>query len=130
MAITTQYEANGNLRVHIVTGELGFDDLVAMLSEMYEHPAFRPDQDALWDLREALLTKFSTEQVREVGRLVRDKWLKQGEGRSALVVARKADFGMARMYEAYLGSQTADRTSVFSDIDEARIWLRSGTSDG
>jgi hypothetical protein len=100
-----------------------------MLSDMYERPDFRPQQDALWDMRDAILTEFSTEEVRQIAALVAANWGHTSSSRAAMVVSRKVDFGMVRMYEMQLTPDTEGRTQVFTDIDEAWAWLRAPTHE-
>lgn len=123
MPITTRTDPDHGVRVHEARGSLTFDELYAVLKKMYEDPGFDPHQDALWDLREAVLTEFSAEDVRRVAALVRDNWADRSSARAAMVVSRKADFGMVRMYELQLAPPTEDRTRVFTDLAEAWDWL-------
>jgi hypothetical protein len=124
MTIRTESDDTADIRIHRVSGVLQFDELLEALAALYGGAEFRPEQNALWDLREADLTEFSTDQVRTIVGLVREKWAATGTARAALVVAVTADFGMARMYEQWLGAEPEGRVGVFEDFDEARAWVQ------
>jgi len=124
MSITTKFDDKADIRMHQVAGLLRFDELREALSALYASPEYRPEQNALWDLREADLTGFSKDQVAGIVSLVREKWASAGTGRAALVVSAPADFGMARMYEQWLGAEPENRVCVFQDLDGARVWLQ------
>jgi hypothetical protein len=50
---------------------------------------------------------------------------KEASGRVAVVVHRDVDFGMARMYSAYVDEFSAE-VRVYRDFDEAVRWLTEG----
>lgn len=123
MPIATQIESATGLRIHKVTGSLTFTELRETLQALYASPDFRPEQNALWDLRDSVLTTFTTAQVREIVEPVRSHWGTRGAPRAALVVCRDADFGMARMYELQLDVEGTAEVRVFRDLEEARVWV-------
>jgi hypothetical protein len=105
-----------------VTGEISMDQVRNTLEDVYAHPDFRPEAGAVWDLV-AATGDIPTEDVRHladfVGKLVGEK----APGKVAIVVAHDFEFGMARMYETILGSQSSKPIMVFRDMDEAKRWL-------
>jgi hypothetical protein len=85
--------------------------------------------NALWDLREAITTDVSSDDVRKIVELVADRRPSGVSSRFALVVSRDADFGMARMYEAQLNHVSPGQIQVFRDIEEATTWV-TGAPEG
>ena len=131
MPITTQVDARNNLRLHRVSGVLRFDELRSALATLYADQRYEPEQNALWDLREADLSDFSTDQVRGIVSLVRSAWAEAGNAKAALVVSETFAFGMARMYEQWLGAQPESRIGLFESFDEALVWLQGiGSNSG
>jgi hypothetical protein len=79
--------------------------------------------NALWDLREAVTTDMSSDDVRKVAQMVKGRRPSGVSLRVALVVSRDADFGVARMFEAQLDPASHGDLQVFRDIDEATTWV-------
>jgi hypothetical protein len=77
----------------------------------------------MWDLRDADLTAFSTDDIKSVSGLVKQNWGTSSSSRAALVVSRDVDFGLARMYEQLLDNGSTGDVTVFRDYDEAIAWL-------
>lgn len=125
MKITTNINKEADLRTHKVTGTLSLNELLAKLDEIYSIPDFEPDMNVLWDLKDADLASFSTDDIHKVRDFVGHKWGTGGTSRAALVVSRDIDFGLSRMYEVSLESITTSKLQVFRDMDKALAWLRS-----
>ena len=123
MELTTTFSAEYDLRVHTIRGELVLEELLETLRSLYESPEFRPEQNSLWDVREARLEGLSSDQVKQIGDLVSEHWGKQAAPKSALVASKDLAFGLARMYEARLESRGQVR--VFREMEEALSWLGS-----
>ncbi|UCF05396.1 MAG: hypothetical protein JSV33_16045 [bacterium] len=125
MGVTTDIDIESKIRMHKVTGALQRDELIAVLDKVYKTPGYDPDMDVVWDLREADLTSFSSEDIQAVRNFVGRKWGTGGKSRAALVVSRDVEFGLTRMYEVYLESDTKSQVHVFRDMDKAMEWIRS-----
>jgi len=125
MTITTHIDKEANLRHHKVTGPLTKDELIEKLKEVYSEPDFDPDMNTLWDLREADLSSFFSPDIQEVRDFVSEHWGTGGKSRSALVVSRDLNYGLSRMYEAFLKGKTSSEVAVFRDYDDAVKWIKS-----
>jgi len=125
MNITTDINKKDNLRIHKVTGKIGFDKLMDELKEIYSKPDFNPEMNNLWDLRDADVSSFPSEQVQHIQSLVSQYWGKGGESRSALIVSEDVAYGLSRMYEILSEGKTAGKIMVFRDYEEALKWVKS-----
>ena len=125
MEITTNIDKEAGLRTHKVTGIVSKNDLLAKLDDIYSIPDFQTEMNVLWDLRNADLASFSSDDIHKIRDVVGYNWGTGGTSRAALVVSRDIDFGLSRMYEMSLESITTSKLQVFRDIDEALTWLRS-----
>jgi hypothetical protein len=123
MAITTTIDSETGTRIHVVTGELTRDDLLHALKQLYVRTDYRPGACSLWDLRGAQLHRFSHRDIRRVADFVAANRNAPPGTCAALVVGRKLDFGLTRMYEQMLVASTDVRVMVFRDMDEAMAWL-------
>jgi hypothetical protein len=122
MAIKTHIEPDTGLRRHKVQGKFMLVDIRQTLEAIYSRPDFRPDANVLWDLREAT-PDLSAEDVRQLADFVAKNWGPEGKSKAAFVVSSDYQFGMSRMYEMLLKSQSRNALMVFRDIDDAERWL-------
>ena len=129
MAITTQLDPDNGLRIHVLTGRLTYAEVRDTLEELYDRQDFDPAMNALWDLREAVTTEFSSDDVRKIAQLAGGRRPSGVSPRVALVASRDADFGMARMYEAQEDEVSPGHIRVFRDIEEATTWVSGAGED-
>ncbi|UCG50517.1 MAG: hypothetical protein JSW58_09920 [Candidatus Latescibacterota bacterium] len=90
-------------------------------------PDAQPNMNALWDLRDADVSSFSSPAVERLAEFVSTQWGTGGKSRAALVVLQDLAFGLSRMYEILLGGRTSSDVQVFRDYAEALEWVT--TSD-
>ena len=69
------------------------------------------------------ISDLSTEEVRVLVLLVGSKWNTSSQVRSALVVTRELEYGLARMYEMQLSAMSDNEIRVFKELDEAKKWV-------
>ncbi len=122
MAIKTRIDPDTGLRRHEVQGKFMLADIRQTLEAIYSRPDFRPDANVLWDLRDGT-PDFSTDDVRQLAVFVAENWGPGGRSKAAFVVSSDYQFGMSRMYEMLLKSQSRNALVVFRDIDDAERWL-------
>lgn len=99
-------------------GDIGLDDLLRGVGDMFDDPRILDCDCVLSDLREARLTATGDEMGRHA-QYCREKF----EGHTAkiaIVALREADYGIARMFE-----QLSDLplVSVYYSIEEAYAWF-------
>jgi hypothetical protein len=124
MPIDTHIEEDTGFRTHTVSGRVTLEEVRDILDGVYKDPDFKPAAPALWDMRDADID-VPTEDVRHLADFV-GKLVGEGTGgRVAIVVASDFEFGMARMYETILASQSRKAMKVFRDPAEAKSWLDS-----
>jgi hypothetical protein len=122
MAIKTHIDPDTGLRRHEVQGKFTLVDIRQTLEAIYSGPDFRPDADVLWDFRDAT-PDFSADDVRQLAEFVAQNWGPEGRSKAAFVVSSDYQFGMSRMYEMLLKSQSKNALMVFRDFDDAERWL-------
>lgn len=124
MRIRTEINQKKNVRVHIVSGIFDINTLYRTLVEMYNKFKFSADMNVLWDFRATEeIAKVSLSELNKIITLVGRKWGKQGVSRAALVVSRRVDFGLARLYEQSVEVQSNSKIKVFTDIKKAVSWI-------
>ncbi len=111
-----------------VTGPLLDADPIDYLTEVLEHPDYRPGMSVLVVCRDVRLGRFSTEAIRQLAHFTRAAERHLGDCRIALVAAQPAIFGLARMYQMRRSPRYA--LEVFRDEAEARDWLAKPAPGG
>ncbi len=114
------------IRIITIKGLLTYNDLRNKLQEIYSDPNLIPYQKSLWDLAQADVTTFTSEQINTIADFVSKSWGTNGQSRAALVVKQDVSFGLSRMYEILLSDKTLSVTKVFNDYEQALEWLKTG----
>lgn len=101
----------------------GFD---AWMQEGLSDPRYRDGMSIIVDHRELDWSDVSLKDVQERIELFRRNTKRVGRIRAAMVMRSTVDFGLARMYEAYVEMQPdlQIEIGVFISIDDAREWIR------
>jgi hypothetical protein len=115
-----------NIRIHTLSGEFNFDYLFQYIVDVYNDPSFEPRLSSIWDLtRVKNVQTISLEQLEKIVAYVSWKRAKLGKIKTALVVTKKVDFGLARMYEQEMEATNQAEINVFQNIDRAIEWINS-----
>jgi hypothetical protein len=76
----------------------------------------------LWDVREATIVRLSNGDIQSLARTNHELQRARGSGRAAILVSGDADFGVARMFQAYADTFPWE-TLISRDLAEAVRWL-------
>ncbi len=125
MNISTKINANKNLRIHSVEGNIDTDELTKFLKNLYNSDEINPAMNVFWDLRKANFSKVSSSQVRNFTEFVGKNWGVGGENKAALIVSKDLDYGLSRMYQMLMDNTSQSKISIFKDMDEAEKWIDS-----
>ena len=123
MGIQSSVISEYQLTIHTAQGELQFNEVVTTLSAFF---ANEPTTNVLWDLREAVLTRLTGDQIRIFVEFAAQRNVTRQGGRTALLVSeRVGDYSMVRMVEI-LGNMLGPNVEgvIFHDYEEAMQWLR------
>ena len=110
------------LAIISVQGTLGPREVVRIIRQLH---AGYPGTCRLWDWRQADMTPWSAEQMRQVQRQIA-RLEQDTPVRAAAVVDRDADFGLGRMFEALVPTGHPVTYRVFRDAARAEAWLLGG----
>ena len=124
MDVITEIDYQSQIRKHRVIGPVAYADLKSYLLKLYDAPDFDDSLHSLWDFSLAEgIDNLTTEEVRALVLLVASKWNTSSRVRSALVVTRELEYGLARMYEIQLSAMSDIEIRVFKELDEAKKWV-------
>lgn len=117
---TTKDVAAGLTRVK-VTGEIEAHEILDWFKNDYTVDITKL---VLWDFTEAIVSSISTETLRAYAAEARQRGEGRRGGKTALVFAREADFGIGRLYEALAEMEKVPVTvKSFRSLKKAREWL-------
>jgi hypothetical protein len=124
MNIETTKDNKSKIRIHTLSGAFEFDALYSTLEDIYNDPEFDPELNSVWDMTNlAGLQLISPDQLKQLVAFVSKERSSYGLIRTALVVSKKIDFGIARVYELSMKSDSNNEVMVFKDMDKAMEWV-------
>jgi len=90
------------------------------LVELFDHPDYSTALDVVYDCRKADLSAISTSHLQSLAGFLAAR--RYQPGRSAMVVSRDVDYGVARMWAVYAQAGPSER-AVFRAIEAAHDWI-------
>lgn len=105
-------------------GERADDEqMLDTYTRIYKDPDWRPGMDEFADLRGADLAGVSTKGLQRLAWMSEENQADADEvPRSAVLVDRDVNYGLARMYDA-LAADSQETVRLFHDVQEAADWL-------
>jgi hypothetical protein len=104
-------------------GVFTYKEAISLITKMGADPDFNPDYTELADLTKVEEVDMTVDQIVEVAVLR----VFARTSRRAIVATNPLYFGMARMYESHHEASSGGNARVFSDMDEAVLWVDGGT---
>jgi hypothetical protein len=124
MNIETTIDNKSKIRIHRLSGAFEFDALYSSLEDIYDDPEFDPELNSVWDLTKlAGLQLLEPDQLKQLVAYVYKERSQYGAIKTALVVSKKIDFSIARVYELSMKSSSNNEVMVFKDVDKAMEWI-------
>ena len=107
-------------------GEASFEGFNAWVQEGLSDPRYHEGISFIVDHRELDWSGISLKNVKQQIEIFRRNTNRVGRIRAAMVMRAAVDFGLARMYQAYVESQPnlQIEIGVFVSIEDAREWIR------
>jgi hypothetical protein len=124
MQIETTINHKSKIRIHTLSGAFEFDVLFSTLEDIYMDPEFDPELNSIWDMTAlAGLQLITPEELKKLVAYVSKERSQYGALKTALVVSKKIDFGIARVYELSMKSDSNNEVMVFKDRAKAEEWI-------
>jgi len=107
-------------------GEASLEGLNAWVQEVLSDSRYHEGMSFILDHRGLDWSGISLEGVQERIELLRQDMIRVERVRVAMVMRAGVDFGLARMYQAYVELQPdlQIEIGVFTSIEDARAWIR------
>ena len=99
----------------------GFQDFAKSL---IEHDMWKPGSNILIDHTELDASLLTTKDIRTIANLCGEYRTHFGKGKIAIIVARDLEYGMVRMWQAFMENNVWDMSDkLFKSRDEAKSWM-------
>ena len=126
MAVDTRIDEETGIAIQEIRGDLSADEILKAQEDLYLESGFDPSRPCLWDATNGNVAgAMSGAEMQGAANRSTTLWERMAGGRTAILVAREADFGMGRMYEQ-MAADMPRELRVFRDRDEAVAWLLGG----
>ena len=114
-------DKNADLVVYTVKGKISAADIKEIIQLFYQGNV---SKYVLWDITEGDLSSLTADDVQNIASTPREHSDKRKDGKTALVAAKDAIFGLARMFEIFTEHKNFPfETQVFRSIDDVKKWL-------
>ena len=119
--ITVKIVSEDDLTIFTVEGDLSADEILEYSSTYYNE---NPTKLVLWDATEGTVGNIKAKDFRRISVAMKNHTKKRSGGKTALVGKFNIDFGLSRMYEAYVDFEEIPITyHAFHTVDDAMKWL-------
>ena len=125
MELTVKFDADGSLVTLLATGDVDREGFRGKVEAVLSHPAWHPGMPTLCDFRELNIDKLSADDIRHLVEIHRGyaELTKETPSPIAVVVAKKVDYGLIRMWELFANGMFPMH-NVFLQMEDALSWLR------
>jgi hypothetical protein len=119
--IETSIDIDRQLTIHIVKGELSYDEIYQKVMTYNESG---PTKFILWDLTDASLSSLQAYQVGSLAQLTRQYSSLRKGGKTVLVVSSDLGFGLGRMFDTHHDILASDIPHMtFKNKELALKWI-------
>ncbi len=127
MSISYHLDRAENLTTFTLSGEVSYREFLSTLNAYGEEG---PTVFELYDARGLTGERLTTGELHTFASyLSRHADSRPAGGRTAVLVADELDYGISRMLSLLIEDTTTYDVEVFHDLDAARRWLASGSSE-
>lgn len=120
------HDSSNSLTQVKVEGELEHQNILPVLRDCYSEGA---SKNFVWDFTEGNLREITADELRKLARIAKTYGPESEAGKTALVMDKRANFGVGRMFEVYAESEGLDyEIRTFYQLGEAYQWF--GLSEG
>ncbi len=121
MSITISVDNDKHLTTHTVIGEISFEEVMSTLKQYWEG---QPTMFLLWDFRKGSMAQLSYVDLERIVDYVTFHSEKRAGGKSAVVVSRDLEYGLARVLDTLRDIRKVhSQLGVFRSVEEANQWL-------
>jgi len=117
-----KFEHDGSLVTITASGEPTYAGFETYINELIDSPAWYPGTTVLCDFRELMIKNLSGNEIRSIVNVHKPYMNRIGNSKVAVVVSRRVDFGLVRMWEI-LAEDIFPQHRGFYTIEEALKWI-------
>lgn len=119
MPISCSIDLNLNAAFAVASGVVTDEEVIPAMSALYSDPRFHPDMRHLADWTQVTENHASGETLAQLARISKFS----PRARRAILVKGDLEFGLFRVFHAYMSLQKLSQLRVFRNRAEALGWL-------
>ncbi len=123
MQFTVEY--HDGIFICTTSGEAEADQFGELIDIMLTHNEWKTDTPWIHDHSSLNAKPLATEDIRLIAQFCKDRRTEIGKGKCAIVVPKNLEFGLARMWEAFIGDDWYSDSDVFRSKKEALAWINT-----
>jgi hypothetical protein len=106
-----------------IEGDLSYQKYKESVEDLMRFPQYKPGMNVIWDLRGANSKSLTTHDVQLVASYSKTLDQSRGKWKAAMIVPGIVEFGLARMFQAWL-DDAPFILYICRSMDEAKKWLK------
>ncbi|MBM2845760.1 MAG: hypothetical protein HW407_1072 [Bacteroidetes bacterium] len=123
--IDLSFDPDADAVIFQITGQGDLQEYRDAIAKLLTQPYFHMNLNTIWDLREAVASDRTVEDLRLAASLSkRSAHLRGTSWKTAIVVAGDLGFGLARMFEVFADGAPY-LLGIFRTMEEACVWIKS-----
>ena len=122
MKVHTVVDKKTSVMIHTVTGKMTFEEIKSSYEAVLTHPDFKDNLNSIWDLRDADVSKFDSQDVIKIARFFETQTKNRTKYKAAIIVSRDLEYGLSRKYQVAAADLPA-KIGIFIDLEEAKKWV-------
>lgn len=108
-----------------ITGRANLEQAYTLVFDCLKQSEKTSIKHMLFDCRQLLIQHLTANDIHEVASLVKSKTGAMENGKWAIIMRNKADFGLARMWQLLTENHVKFKSKIFQSYEQAVEWLQS-----
>jgi hypothetical protein len=122
MTVNTVVDKKASVAIHMVTGEITFQEIKSSYESVRSHPDFKENMNSIWDIRDADASKFDSQAVIRIARYFEIQTKNRAKYKVAIIVSRDLEYGVSRKYQVAAADLPA-KIGIFTNLEDAKKWV-------
>lgn len=122
MTIDTTIDKEHNIVYHKAHDVLTVEEIESAINNLFNNPEFNPAMNILAEIQPGSMASLASDEVHNLVTLSRNLKNRNGPGKTAVIVADNADFGIFHVLEFLLKDEVRE-LKVFKSLEAGQDWL-------
>ena len=119
MIVNTVVDKKDAIIIHMVTGEITFEELKSSYKAILSHPDYQEDMNSTWDIRNADASKFDSHDIMRIASYFEAQLKNRAEYKVAIIVSRDLEYDLSKMYQV-VSADLPPKIGIFDNLEKAK----------